>query len=424
MNHQKIENHKPLKPISLLTTMILDYFKLAYRSAKQRKIRSWLTMLGIFIGIAAVVALISLSQGLQVAIAEQFVSLGSDKIVVQGPSSGFGPPGTGVEVPLTKDDRDVIENVNGVDIAVGRLIRSVKLEFDDEVQYGFAASLPEDDEQIDLAIEANNYKRGTGRLLKKGDKFKVMVGDSFAKNTFETPLQIRDTLLVEDKEFKVIGILKKSGNPQQDSTLVIPEDALREILNIEETFDIIPARVSAGQDVETVTERVKKALRKKRDVEEGKEDFSIETPGSLLSTLTTILLVVQGVLVGIAAISLVVGGIGIMNTMYTAVLERTKEIGVMKATGARNSQVLSLFMIEAGMLGLFGGVIGVSLGVGIGKLVEYLGYRAFESFLIRASFSPLLLIGALLFAFIVGAASGVFPARQAAKLHPVDAFRK
>lgn len=404
--------------------MIKDYFRLAYRSAKKRKLRSWLTMLGIFIGIAAVVALVSLSQGLKVAIGEQFVSLGSDKIVIQGISSGFGPPGTGVEVPLTTSDEEVIEKVKGVDNVVGRLVRSVRVEFDDEVGYGYAASMPEDNEDIALAIEANNYKIGEGRLLKKGDKYKAIIGANFAKDFFDKPLLLRDTITIEGVEFKVVGILKKSGNPQQDETLVVPEEAMRELFDVEEDYDIIPVKVVAGEDVPTVSERVKKELRKHRDVEEGKEDFTIQTPEDILGILTNILLIVQGVLVGIAAISLIVGGIGIMNTMYTAVLERTREIGIMKATGAKNSQVLSLFMIESGMLGMFGGLIGVGLGYTIGKTVEYVGYQIYESFLIRAEFSPFLIIGMLMFAFVVGALSGVFPARQAAQLKPVEALRK
>jgi len=403
--------------------MIKDYFRLAYQGAKQRKLRSWLTMLGIFIGIAAVVALISLSQGLQIAIGEQFAQLGSDKIIIQGPSSGFGPPGTGVEVPLTKTDKEIIEKVPGVELAVGRLIRSVNLEFDDEVKYSYAASLPKDGVEIDLAIEANNYKIGQGRLLKKGDKYKVMVGYDFAEDFFDTGIQLRDKIIIEDQNFAVVGILKKSGNPQQDSTLVIPEEAFREILNIKETYDLIPAQIGPGEDIQLVTERIKKALRKHRNVEEGKEDFTVETPESLLATLNTILMIVQGVLVGIAGISLLVGGIGIMNTMYTAVLERIKEIGIMKATGARNNQILSLFLIESGMLGLFGGAIGVALGFIIGKSVEYIAFQIYGSYLIQASFSPFLLVGALFFAFIVGAFSGYFPARQAAKLRPVDALR-
>ena len=404
--------------------MIKDYFKLAYKSAKQRKMRSWLTMIGIFIGIAAVVALVSLSQGLQTAIGEQFVSLGSDKIIVQGISSGFGPPGTGVEVPLTKDDEEVIGKVKGVDNVVGRLVRSVKVEFNEQVEYSYAASMPKDSEDIALAIEANNYKIGQGRLLKKGDKYKVMIGHNFAEDFFDKSLLLRDKVLIEDVDFKVVGILKKSGNPQQDETLVIPEAAFREILGVEETFDIIPAKIGAGEDVGLITERVKKELRKHRDVEEGKEDFTIETPESLLATLTTILLIVQGVLVGIAAISLVVGGIGIMNTMYTAVLERTKEIGIMKAIGARNWEILSVFIIEAGMLGLVGGIIGVSIGFGISKSVELIAFQIYGSFLIKADFNLGLLVGMLMFGFIVGALSGALPAKQAAALKPVDALRK
>ena len=133
-----------------------DYFDLAFGNLKHRGVRSWLTLLGIFIGIAAVVALMSLSQGLQTAISEQFVSLGSDKVIVQAVGSGFGPPGTGVEVPLTKKDRDVIQKTKGVDLAVGRLIRSVSIEFKEEIKYAYTASFPEEEEQIDLAIAREN----------------------------------------------------------------------------------------------------------------------------------------------------------------------------------------------------------------------------------------------------------------------------
>jgi putative ABC transport system permease protein len=199
---------------------------------------------------------------------------------------------------------------------------------------------------------------------------------------------------------------------------------MREILDLDDSFDIIPAKVGAGEDVAMVTERVKKELRKHRDVEEGKEDFNVETPESLLATLNTILMIVQGVLVGIAAISLFVGGIGIMNTMYTAVLERTKEIGVMKAIGARNRGILSIFIIESGMLGLVGGIIGVSLGFGISKSVELIAFQIYGSFLIKADFNIWLLIGMLSFGFIVGTLSGALPAKQAAALKPVDALRK
>ena len=113
--------------------MIKDYFRLGYRNVKQRKLRSWLTMIGIFIGIAAVVALISLSQGLQDAVAQQFVQLGTDKLIVQAAGGGFGPPGAGVSEPLTEADEKAISKTKGVDLAIGRLIRTVKLEFKGEI---------------------------------------------------------------------------------------------------------------------------------------------------------------------------------------------------------------------------------------------------------------------------------------------------
>ncbi|MBT3836598.1 ABC transporter permease [Candidatus Woesearchaeota archaeon] len=404
--------------------MIKDYFRLGYRNVKQRKLRSWLTMIGIFIGIAAVVALISLSQGLQDAVAQQFVQLGTDKLIVQAAGGGFGPPGAGVSEPLTEADEKAISKTKGVDLAIGRLIRTVKLEFKGETKFSFAVSMPEGTEERELAIEANNYQLKQGRFFEQDDALEVVLGNDFAKDFFDRPLELRNRVTIQNKVFKVSGILKKSGNPQQDSTLILPEGSLRNILNIENEFDIIPIKVKTGEDPFIVGENVEKQLRKSRNVEEGKENFIVETPQQLIGTLNNILLVIQGVLVGIAGISLIVGGIGIMNTMYTSVLERTKEIGIMKALGAKNKTIQFLFLVESGILGLFGGLIGVSLGVGISKFVEFVTFKVYESALIQASVSPYLILSALLFAFLVGAGSGVFPAKQAANLKPVEALRQ
>src|SRR3989344_7622284 len=174
--------------------MLKDYFTLAYKSAKRRKLRSWLTMLGIFIGIAAVVGLISLSQGLQQAIQEQFVKLGTDKLMIQAAGSGFGPPGTAVVKALTKSDKERIGKVKGVDLAVGRLLRIAKLEFKDEVKFTYVASIPDDSKERFLLIESNNYQVGMGRLLESNDKYKVLLGDDFADNFFEKPLELRNKL--------------------------------------------------------------------------------------------------------------------------------------------------------------------------------------------------------------------------------------
>ena len=148
----------------------------------------------------------------------------------------------------------------------------------------------------------------------------------------------------------------------------------------------------------------------------------MQTSEELIKSVNTILGVVQAIFIGIAAISLLVGGIGIMNTMYTSVLERTHDIGIMKAIGARNSDILSIFLLESGLLGLAGGAIGVLLGVGLSKLVEYFGSQSVG--MLQASFSWHLIGGALAFSFIVGMISGALPARQASRMHPVEALRE
>ena len=401
----------------------MNYLYLAFRSVRQRKVRSWLTMIGIFIGIAAVVSLISLSQGLRVAISEQFLSLGSNKLIVQAAGSGFGPPGTGVVVSLTEDDKNVINKVQGVDLAVGRLIRIVEIEFKDEKKYTYSVTFPEDNEEQKLVKEANNYKINQGRFPQKGSH-EVLVGANIIDDFFDKKLELRSKLHIQGQEFKIVGILQKSGNPQQDDTFIIPEKTFREILHLKDEFDIIPLRVESGEDVEQVAGRIKKALQKLRNVEEGKEDFSIQTPQQIIGILNNILLIIQGVLVGIAGISLLVGGIGIMNTMYTVVLERTKEIGILKAIGASPKKIMTLFVVESGMLGVFGGLIGISLGFAIAKTVEIVATQMFGSALIQAEFPLFLIIGSLTFSFVVGSISGLFPALQAARLTPVEALRK
>ncbi len=403
--------------------MIQDYFKLAYRSVKQRKLRSWLTMLGIFVGIAAVVALITLSQGLQNAIASQFLKLGSDKLIVQAAGSGFGPPGTAVASPLTKKDKIAIDRTKDVDLAVGRLIRITQLEFKNEQKYTYAVSYPENSQEQDLVIEANDYQIQEGKFPEKNSPG-VLIGYNLAHGFFEHDPILRDKILLQQKQFTIVGILKKSGNPQRDDTLVIPEESYRSLLGIKDDYDIIAIRIQKSADLASVADSLKKELRKSRNVEKSKEDFIIQTPQTLIATFNTILLIIEGVLIGIASISLLVGGVGIMNTMYTAVLERTKEIGLLKAIGATRREILILFLIESGMLGLLGGIIGVTLGILISKLVEFITYQIFESVLIHAEISSWLLLSALLFSFSVGIISGVLPAKQAAQLQVIDALRK
>ncbi len=404
--------------------MIHDYAWLALRSIRNRQLRSWLTMIGIFIGVAAVVALISLGQGLQGAISAQFATIGIDKVIIQGKSAGFGPPGFFSAGKITEDDVALVKKVAGVDMAAGRLIKTATIDFNDEQQARAVVSLPNDEKEAELISSSNNYKIKEGRMLKGSDKDRIVVGYNYAYGKmFAKPVLVGNKLLINGKKFEVVGIMGKLGDPFRDAGVLMNQDSMEALFSANGELNVLVAQVKNGQDPDKVSEGIENAMRKNRDQKEGKEDFEIQTPQQLLATFTTILGIVQAVVIGIAAISILVGAIGIMNTMYTSVIERTREIGIMKATGARNGHILALFIMESGMLGLAGGAIGVAIGVAIGKAVELAAQQALGSPLLQASFPMYLILGSLTFSFLIGAASGALPAMQAARLKPVDALR-
>ena len=398
-----------------------DYFFLAFNNLKRRRLRSWLTMIGIFIGIAAVVALISLGQGLQNTIEKQFEQLGSDKIIIM--PKGMGPPGSaGGSLILTSKDIKVIENVKGVEYVSGYLVKQGQAKYKGESGIGFATGVTIED--FEPMMEISGLKIIDGRGLKKEDKFKVVVGyNHIYKDIWDKPMQIGSTIEIEGYDFKVIGVMDKIGNPIDDNILYVSKDILKEILNIEDEESQIIAKTASGFDPIDVAETIERKLRKSRGEKEDQETFSVQTSEQLLESFSNIFAVVQAVLIGIAAISLLVGGIGIMNTMYTSVLERTKEIGVMKAIGAKNFDILLIFLFESGLLGLIGGIIGIGIGVGLGKFTEYIALNTLGTNLLQAAFPWYLIVGALSFSFLIGTLSGILPAIQAAKLKPADALR-
>ncbi len=402
--------------------MIKDFFFLALNNLRRRQLRSWLTMIGIFIGIAAVVSLISLGQGLQDFITVQFEQLGGDKIIIQ--SKTLGPPGsaTSESLILTKEDLDLIKNVNDVESAEGVLIKTGPVKFKDEVKVGLVMGVSQ--EYLDLFGDIDSLKTIEGRQLKDSDKSKVVVGYNHVfGDLWEKKAKVGDTLEIEGEGFKIVGVLKKQGNPYDDNSVWMQKDVLGELLSVQNEESQIIAKTKKNTDPEKVAEEIKRKLRKFRGEKEGQETFSVQTAGQLLESFQSIFGVVQAVLVGIAGISLLVGGIGIMNTMYTSVLERTKEIGTMKAIGAKNSHIMLIFLFESGLLGLIGGVIGVGIGLGLAKSAQYIAAAALGTDLLQASLNPMIFIGALSFSFVIGSLSGLLPAIQASKLRPVDALR-
>lgn len=407
--------------------MLLDYFRIALSNLTRRRLRSWLTVIGIFIGIMAVVGLVSLSQGMENALLSEFKKLGTNRIVISPGGAALGPVGGSLSAAkFTEDDYDASSSVRGIDMSASIYSQSAYITFGKETKQEMVWGFPFDSERIEFYKTQSMFDIGEGRLLRPNDNYKAMIGWGTANEFFDKKIKVGNKIYINGIEFEVIGIHKKIGGlagTASDNMIRIPKDTAREIFDESEEVTAIFMRVREGFDVEDVAEDVKRRLRKFRDVKECEEDFSVQTSAQLIAAFENVLGVVQAVLVGLAAISLFVGGIGIMNTMYTSVVERTKEIGIMKSVGARNSTIMIIFLIESGLLGLVGGVIGVALGLGIGKAAEIVALQ-FDITSLQAYMGFPLIMGALLFAFVVGAIAGTLPAIQASKLHPVDALRK
>jgi len=405
--------------------MLKDYFIYVMQHLRRRRLRSWLTLIGIFIGMAAVVSLISISTGLQGAITEQFESLGASRIMISPAGADMGPFSAGLtSVKLTQDDIDVAERVKGVEFVSGFTTAITQIRYRDEVKQGNIMGMPTDQKTLKFFEKIGIIEVDQGRTFKSTSKYEAIIGYSTATKMFERNMSIRDTLMIDDKKFQVVGIQKKGLPGFASQGIFIPKETSAEMFGFEDEVAMISVKVAIGHDPADVAEDLKIKLRRSRNVDEGEEDFSLETSKEVIDSFKQILGAVQALLIGIASISLIVGGVGIMNTMYTAVVERTREIGIMKAIGARNKDVLLIFIIESGSLGLAGGAIGVVLGLGVSKAVEFAASIALDSNLIKADISIPLIIGVLLFSFTLGTLAGFFPARAASRLKPVEALRK
>jgi putative ABC transport system permease protein len=404
--------------------MIQDYFVLSFKNLKHRGIRSWLTLLGIFIGVTAVVALISLGNGLEMAVSSQFGVSSTELITVQaGGISGYGPPGSNVVNPLTKSDVEAISKLGSVKIAVGRDIGTIKMEYNDKISFVYAVSVPDGDARR-FVYEEMDVKTLLGRLLKDGDSGKVVVGYNYYynKDLFGKQIVPGKRILLNDKSFEVIGVMEKKGSYIFDNAIVMNEKDMVDLLDLGDTVDIIAVQPSDKNNLEKAKEDIERLMRKRRNVKVGEEDFSVSTPEASLATVNSVLNGVKIFIVLIASISIFIGAIGIVNTMTTSVLERKKEIGIMKAIGARNSQIFFQFFIESGLLGLIGGIIGAFFGIVLGSL-GVSGLNGFLGTELKPVIDFSLIFSALFGSFMIGAVAGIIPALNAAKQNPVEALQ-
>ena len=388
---------------------------MAINNIKERKLRSALNALGILIGIAAVVAMVSIGEGTKAAVSQALGSLGANTIFVTSGIGGGGFGLTSLPEPLTKKDLNAIQSVKGVDIAVGILAKSFSVTYKDETKRLSFYGIDTKDAQkffSDLGV----VEIEEGRFFKTGEKQAVILGHTTANKAFDTQLKVNDKLEIKGKKFQVVGILKETGNAQYDSVAIAPADDIRDVTE-KDQYTVIFARVSNPDIIDYIAADVQK----KMDDLHGKKTFLVFTTKQLTERIGTVTNTISIVLGGIAGIALIVAGIGIANTMYISIIERTREIGIMKAIGASNTNVLEIFLMEAALVGLVGGIVGDIVGIGLSKILEIVLKN--YGLALTTKVTPELLGLGLAFSVSVGAFFGFLPARKAAKLRPTEALR-
>ncbi|KAF5412537.1 MAG: ABC transporter permease [Euryarchaeota archaeon] len=398
-----------------------DYFRFCFKGIVQRKTRSYLTIIGIVIGIMAIVGLISIGVGMQVYMDEQFGKMGTNKIIMMPvPPGAFGP--AAASTYFTDRDVRAVERVRGVDFNCYMIYRTSVMSYKniDSVASitGMVPSIGKN-----AFFDAQGYEIDSGRFIEDKDTHKITIGYWVAHKAFKVgdtykEVEIGDKIEIKEQGFKVVGIIEEIGNRDDDMAIYMSLDDAERLFDVSGEYDFFFVKVKEGADSEDVAERIWDKMEKLR----GEEDFSVMTAAQMSEMVGSILSAVSAVLIGIGAISLLVGGVGIMNTMYTSVTERTREIGIYKALGAENNTILMMFLVESGLIGVFGGVIGTVLGFGMALGVEIVG-KEMGVGLLHAWISWELAAFALIFSFGIGVLAGLLPARSAAKMHPVDALR-
>ncbi|HIJ98837.1 TPA: ABC transporter permease, partial [archaeon] len=352
---------------------IVDIVTIAVRSLTSRRLRSWLTILGVVIGVAAVVGLVSIGQGFKENIEKQLSGFGGDLIFVSPghtrSEQGFGggprfgddfTTGGVISGNLTENDLRLIRSVPGVFVSSGLLNRPATLRYVSEI-----SNINVQGVDPSIAKVFSTVVLDEGRYLLAGDDQAAVLGHNVANELFKDPIKLNTVIFINSQAYRVVGILRQSGQASPtDNLVILPVASARRVFSDfpRDQYSSIVLKVSASAVVKDVASQIEKRLFLAHHVTKDTQDFTILTSQSILETIGQISTSITFFLGGIAAISLLVGGIGIANTMFMSVIERTRQIGVLKSLGATNFDVSSLFLTESGILGLMGGIFGVILG--------------------------------------------------------------
>jgi putative ABC transport system permease protein len=371
-------------------------FDIAFKNIMRQRTRTILTTLGILIGIGAIVALGSIAEGLDAAV-QGSLELTAGKITVMDAESGiFGMGGE-----LTLDDVELIEGLSGVKEVVPMNWYAASIEIFQGPEW-VAVGVPPD--KIEYLI-GENTEFDEGREFDEGESGVAVVGKTISERY---DVHIGDTWEIGEEEFEIVGVTEETGISDIDTSIAVPFDDMQDILGSEE-FQMIYVIPDDVKDTEKVAE----------EIEDASDKFNALTSQELARQASAIVDQIRIFTFGIGAIAAFVGGLGVMNTMIMAVMERRREIGVMKAIGATNRMVLQQIITESAMISFLGGVGGILLGIlGALLLSNVIGGGQ-----ITATVTPGLALTGLSFALFLGIIGGLYPARKAAGVDPVEALR-
>ena len=407
-------NLKKYKSLLSLTT----------KNIVRRRLRSTLTILAVMIGIAAVVALVLLSNGLFNSIQGQFDKIGANTIFVLpitlGGGAGSPNAGTGQRLgdnlKLTMEDVKDIERISGITEVIPMSFLTSKIEFNRQEQYQLVFIVEADLANRAIEIFDQKIREGTGLIDKQGQK--VLIGSDVADVLFDRQIKAGDVIKIDGRDFKVVGILEASGDPQNDGSIFMLRETASNLYPIGNDVSEIVIKTNTQYDPIVIKDKIQTKL----DKTHPKNTIMVITANQILAIIKSVLNVLKIILTAIAGISIVVGAIGIMNSIYTSVLERTKEIGVLKAIGAKPKDINFIFISESIILSLVGGVLGLGFGILIAKGVEW--YTISQGInMLSIVIGPSIIILGIGLAVVTGVFAGILPARRAKHMNTVDALK-
>jgi putative ABC transport system permease protein len=401
----------PLELMRIWLTVIV-----AYKSLDSNRIRSLLTTLGIIIGVAAVIILIDVTRSAEKMIKEQLSSLGGKSFIVKYGKRGVR---TSSKVQLTAEDADAIRELDLIKYASPLLDSSEQVVWRRNSWFTVILGTSPD------FVHINDWFPSEGNFFSYRDteeSAKVCVlGSTVSKKLFVDHDPVNETIKINGYFFKVIGVMEPlgqtTGGTDQDDIILIPYTTFNKTIRPDDAVESISVYVKNAEELEAAKLETVELLRKRHDVSQNDElGFYFRSQEGIIERIFTISKIMRILLSSIASISLIVGGIGIMNIMLVSIRERTREIGVRLSVGAKESDILTQFLIESVVLSITGGGFGILMGIVISVMVSF-----FTKWPLIISIDGILL--AFMFSFVIGVFFGIYPAYKASKMNPIDALR-